>query len=65
MNIQAPAKTSLFKPEIIKDMRDWLKDCYEDEYDQEEIDSCSERQIIAAVDREYDGGLMQFLRDCE
>lgn len=45
----------------VEQMREWLKDCYEDEYDQELINQSSDNIIIKSIKREYDGGLDAFL----
>lgn len=47
--------------QIIKDARDWVEDCQWD--DQESIGSYGDFQILRGVDRHYDGGLSQFLKD--
>jgi len=47
--------------QIIKDARDWVEDCQWN--DQEEIGSYGDFQILKGVDRHYDGGLSQFLKD--
>jgi hypothetical protein len=49
--------------QVIEDMRQWLKECFETEEDHEEIDAATQERIIKAVEREYSGGVKQFLLD--
>ncbi len=43
-----------------KDMRDWLLECFSDEYDQEQIEELTHEQLEKAVNRYYDGGMQAF-----
>lgn len=56
----------LITPEIIKLMKDWVKDCNwretEDDDDSNSfVDSLSDEQIIRGVEKHYDGGVAGFL----
>lgn len=44
-------------------MSEWLKECYTDEYDHEYIDNLSDERSFKAINREYDGGVEQFIKD--
>lgn len=48
--------------ELENNMREWLLDCYEDEYDQEQINQMSYRELIKAINWYYDGGIECFVR---
>jgi hypothetical protein len=51
-------------PEVIKAMRDWVKDCqWGDVQDESDVDDMSNTQIIKGVERYYEGGVKAFLRD--
>ena len=45
------------------EMREWLLECFEDEYDQEQIKELSEIQLIKAINRYFEGGMREF-REC-
>lgn len=45
----------------IEDAREWLLDCFDDEYDQEEIAAASDEVIIKAVKRYHYDGIAGFL----
>lgn len=51
----------VYSPEIVKQMRDWAKDCSWNDYD--EIDELTDLEIIKGVERHYQGGLRQFNLD--
>lgn len=42
-------------------MREWLKECFEDEYDQELIDQSSDSVIVKSIERYFDGGVAAFM----
>ena len=44
---------------LIKEGREWLMDCYPD--DEDEILECNNNEILNAVEREFDGGLTEFI----
>lgn len=44
----------------ISEARDWLLDCFSDEYDQELITDLTPDDVIAAVERYYEGGWSEF-----
>ena len=46
---------------IEKAMKEWLLDCFNDEYDQEQIESLSYEQLVKSINRYYDGGMKAFL----
>lgn len=50
---------------LIKAARDWLKDCVWRDIDEDGIDEASNAEVLAAVERHYDGGLAQFMCDQE
>ena len=43
-------------------MKDWLKDCYNEEY-HEDIDALSDEKLLKVIEREYAGGVDQFVLD--
>lgn len=45
---------------IYSEMREWLLECFEDEYDQEQIQSLSDSQLEKSIDRYFDGGKQAF-----
>ncbi len=49
---------------IHNEMRDWLLECFSDEYDQEQIEELTHEQLEKAVNRYYDGGLKAFKECC-
>jgi hypothetical protein len=51
-------------PEIIKQMREWTKDCqWRDVEDESDVDEFSDIQILQGVNRYYEGGIRQFIAD--
>lgn len=47
-------------------MRSWVKDCqWADVPEESDVDEMSDAEIIAGVNRHYDGGVHQFMMDCE
>lgn len=51
-------------PEVMKQMRDWAKDCQWKE-DPEEIDEMSDEDILRGVQRHYEGGIKAFIQDSQ
>ncbi len=49
--------------ELDKDMRELLMECFDEEADQEEIDSLTHEQLVRAINRYYDGGMRAF-KEC-
>lgn len=47
--------------ELIQQMREWLLDCFEDDYEQEEIQQLNFEEVQDAVQRYYDGGITGFI----
>lgn len=45
------------------EMKAWLLECFEDEYDQEQIKELTYNQCVRAINRYYDGG-MQAWKEC-
>ena len=43
---------------MIQEMREWLADCFEDA-----PNDLTNEEIITAIERHYDGGVIQFKRD--
>ena len=53
-------------PELMKAMRDWVKDCqWGDVQDETDVDEFSDVQIIRGVQKFYEGGVRQFIADAE
>lgn len=51
----------IIEDEVAELMIDWLKECYpEDEGDIEEL---STNELCSCINRYYDGGVEQFMRD--
>jgi hypothetical protein len=51
-------------PQVLKDMREWVKDCqWGDVHDETDIDEMSDEQILRGVNQYYDGGIKQFMAD--
>ena len=51
-------------PDIINQMRDWVKDCqWGDVADESDVDDFSNEQIVKGVQKYYDGGVKAFLKD--
>ncbi len=48
---------------IHKDMREWLLECYSDEYDQEVINGLTDSELGSVINRYYDGGMRAFRAD--
>ena len=46
-------------PDNVKAMQDWIADCFEDV----DVDTLTPYQTMDAVERHYDGGFAQFIRD--
>ncbi len=57
-------KDITYTDEAIKEMRNWAKDCQwnEDENDSSFIDDLSDVSILIGVERNYDGGLSEFMK---
>jgi hypothetical protein len=49
---------------VLNEMRDWLKDCeWRDSHDEHDmIDEATDAEIIKAIDRNYQGGVNEFIR---
>ncbi len=50
---------------IINAAREWLKDCVWRDIDEDGIDEATASDVLAAVDRHYEGGIVAFVRDQE
>lgn len=49
-------------PELIKQMRDWVKDCeWSDIGDESDVDELSDMEILKGIQRNYDGGIKEFI----
>jgi len=62
--VGAPGSVARFtteNPDAIKQMKDWALDCQW--RDQEDIEEMSDEEILLGVQRHYEGGIKQFLRD--
>jgi len=54
-----PVQTESTTPELIAEARGWLLDCFP--YDEDEIEDCSDREIVRAVNRYREGGWADFV----
>lgn len=43
------------------EMKEWLLECFEDEYDKEQINELTYEQCVRAINRYYDGGMKAFI----
>ena len=60
------ARFAVEHPDIIKHMRDWVKDCsWGEQFEEHEIDELSDIQILQGVQRHYEGGIKQFIQDAQ
>lgn len=62
--VGAPGSVARFtteNPDAIKQMKDWALDCQW--MDQEDIEEMGDEEILRGVQRHYEGGIKQFLRD--
>ena len=50
-----------YTPEQIAAMREWISDCQWQDMDQDDIDELSDLQVLAGIDRNVDGGLVEFM----
>lgn len=54
---------ALTNPQIIKDMRDWVKDCeWRDISDEGDVDDLTDIEIVKGVDKGFDGGVEGFIQ---
>lgn len=61
-----PDKFAAENPELIKAMRDWVKDIvWKDVGDESDVDELSNAEILRGVERHYQGGIKQFIEDGE
>jgi hypothetical protein len=49
----------------IEAAREWLLDCFQDEYDQETIRGLNDSSIVDAINRYYHDGIEAFNESCE
>jgi hypothetical protein len=49
---------------LISEARDFLKEIYQDEDDQEAIDTMKPHKLMDLIEREYDGGIYGFVKAC-
>lgn len=47
----------------ISEMREWIKDCSWSDLDPEEVDELDDDAILGGIERNYEGGIRQFLLD--
>jgi hypothetical protein len=59
--MKTETKNRLLSDYALAEMREWLCDIFPAE-DEEEIQEASETRIIRTIEREYAGGLAEFLR---
>jgi len=51
-------------PELIDEMKEWVKDCqWRDIYDEDDVDELSIHEILRGVNKYYGGGLEEFIRN--
>lgn len=58
-NIIASLENEMLRVE--NEMREWLFECFDDEYSQEEISNLDFSDLKRSVNRYYDGGFHAFL----
>ena len=59
-------KITKITPEMIAEMREWLVDAFpSDPYVEDEVADCTDKEIVRAVERYYDGGLASFIAACQ
>ncbi len=46
-----------------KEMREWLLECFSDEYDQEQINELGYLELQRSINKYYDGGLNSFIAE--
>ncbi len=46
-----------------REMKDWLLECFDDEYDQEQIEELTHEQLVRSINKYYDGGMTAF-KEC-
>lgn len=51
--------------EIEKKMREWLLDCFDDEYDQEKINGLTIKELYKYIHCYFDGGVKTFIKCIE
>lgn len=47
-----------------QEMKEWLLECFSDEYDQEQIEELTTEQLKRSINRYFDGGLTEFVKCC-
>lgn len=51
--------------ELIKAAKEWIKDCQWGDLDSDDVDELSDVEVENGVNRHYDGGIKQFIKDSE
>lgn len=46
---------------MYNEMREWLLECFSDDYDQEEILELTDKVLERAINRYFDGGVKEFI----
>ena len=54
---------SPIKQFLANEMKQWLLECFEEEYNQEQINESSYEELKQSVNRYYDGGFKVFVDD--
>jgi hypothetical protein len=49
---------------LVSEARGWLADCYWDDFGPEDFEDEPVSVIQRGIERHYDGGVAQFVRDC-
>lgn len=51
---------SMMESYAMGEMKAWLLECFDEEYDQEQIRELTYEQCVRAINRYYDGGMKAF-----
>lgn len=52
-------------PQLIKQMRDWVKDCQWADLSEEDVDELSEEELLRGIQKNYEGGIKAFINDSQ
>src|SRR5579862_5063716 len=64
--VGAPGSVMRFateNPDLIKQMREWVKDCQWADLAEEDVDELSEEELLRGIQNNYDGGIREFIRN--
>ena len=48
---------------LVKQMKEWLLECFNDEYDKEQIEELTQEELLRSINRYFDGGFAAF-KEC-